>query len=107
MSQSGRAVVTGSMHVFTEADGLFLRAVRRPVVGVPLTEVFPEPEYAPFLELYDWAARHHQPVAFVVTAPNGETGTVTLCPADHGLRVDWSPVVVHQPSHVVDRAMAD
>lgn len=99
MPTSGRAVVSGTMHVFTEADGPFLEASRRPLVGIPLCEAFPEPEYAPALELYDWAARHRQPVAFVVTAASGETGTVTLSPEDGGLRVVWRPVPALSPVH--------
>jgi hypothetical protein len=91
---TARAVVTGPLHRFTEADDAMVEAANRQLIGVPLVELFAEPDYQHYLKLYDWARDHQDAVAFVATAPNGIRGIVTLIPlpADR-LEVDWEPVV--------------
>lgn len=91
--RAARAVVRGPLHIFSEADPAFATAVGRPIIGIPRVEAFAESIYDPFGELYDWARRHRQPVAFIADAPDGGCGIVTLEPLpEDGLAVWWEPV---------------
>lgn len=101
MTVTARAVVSGPMHVFGDVDDEMVAVCGGRVLdGVPWCEAFPEPEYRPALQLYDFARAHQIPVAFIITAPDGESGIVSLRPrCDDRMHVSWEPC---RPPHHED-----
>lgn len=80
MRVSATATLAGPMHVFLEADPAMLELAQRPIIGLPLCEAFPEAEYVPMYRLLDCARETRIALAWLVTAPSGDRGIVTVLP---------------------------
>lgn len=91
--RTARAVVRGPLHVFSEVSPELQAVTGRRMVGVPYCEVFTEDYHKKCAELYDWARRHREDVAFICTSPTGHRGVVTLTPLENDeLAVTFEPV---------------
>jgi hypothetical protein len=91
------ATVTGPCHVFIAADPEMEASVRRPLIGLPIREAFPEPEFAAILDIYDFARCWGLRVTLDAVSSSGELGTITLTPdpSRDRVEVEWS---VHEPA---------
>jgi hypothetical protein len=75
-----RATVSGAAHVFVAADPEMEASVRRRLLGLPIREAFPEPEFAAILDMYDFARCWGLRVTLDAVSSSGELGTITLTP---------------------------
>jgi hypothetical protein len=94
-----RAIVSGRGHVFTYADPAMLELVCRPILGIPVAEAFPEPEFRLIIALYDIAAELGRPISVATTSAGGTDGVLTLLPlGGHQIELRWTPAASRIPS---------
>lgn len=101
-----RCTVTGPAHVFVEVEPAMEEVCQRQMLGLPLREAFPEPEFAPILALYDIARMLGRPVSAMATASNGEDGIITLEPGPDRILVEWMPTLRAYPAQPAPRDRA-
>lgn len=87
-----RATVTGPAHVFIAADPEMEASVQRPLLGLPIREAFPEPEFAAILDMYDFARCWGLRVTLDAVSSSGEMGTIVLTPDPSRdlVEVEWT-----------------